>query len=57
MHEELFNVSDLRMYGKHEKAGDTVPKFLNEKVMHIDGKEGCYKISEVLFQEVSSKSS
>ena len=25
--------SDLRRYKKHEKAGDTVPKSLNEKMM------------------------
>ena len=39
MHKELFNVSDLRRYGKHEKAGDTVPKSLNENMMYFDGKE------------------
>ena len=39
MHKELFNVSDLRRYGKHENAGETVPMSLNEKMVYLDGKE------------------
>ena len=57
MHEELFNVNDLQRYGKHEKVCDTVPKSLNKKVMYIDGKERCYKISEVFCKKVSNESS
>ena len=57
MHEKLFNISDLRRYGNNEKAGDTVPKSLNEKMIYIDGKERCYKISEVFYNEVSSSKS
>ena len=57
MHEELFNVSDLRRCSKDEKAGDTVPKSLNEEMMYIDGKERCYKISEVFCKKVSNESS
>ena len=39
MQKELFNVSYLRRYGKHEKAGDTVTMSLNEKMMYNYGKE------------------
>ena len=48
---------DMPRYRKHEKAGDTVPKTLNKKMMYIGGKERHYKISKASCKEVSNGSS
>ena len=56
MHEELFNVGDLRKVRNLEKSNKLVPNTLNKKVLYIGGWERCYKVTEVFAGDVSGQS-
>ena len=56
MHEELFNVGDLRKVRNLEKSNKPVPNTLNKKMLYIGGRERCYKVTEVFAGDVSGQS-